>query len=94
MRRVAVSGIGVVSPLGNSAEDVLANARAGRSGIRRLDIPFASRLSAPIAGTAHFDEEAHFDEFDKQVDNIKRFGPNYLALQSFTAAPPDQPAGA
>jgi bacterioferritin len=29
------------------------------------------------------DEETHFDEFDKQLDNIKRFGPNYLALQSF-----------
>jgi len=31
------------------------------------------------------DEEGHFDEFDKQLDNIKRFGPNYLALQSFEA---------
>jgi bacterioferritin len=29
------------------------------------------------------DEEGHFDEFDKQLDNIKRFGPSYLALQSF-----------
>ena len=29
------------------------------------------------------DEEAHFDSFDKQLENIKRFGPNYLALQSF-----------
>lgn len=39
------------------------------------------------------DEEAHFDEFDKQVDNIKRFGPSYLALQSF-AAGPQESAGA
>lgn len=30
------------------------------------------------------DEERHFDQFDQQVDNIKRFGPNYLALQSFS----------
>ena len=29
------------------------------------------------------DEERHFDQFDKQMDNIKRFGSNYLALQSF-----------
>ena len=29
------------------------------------------------------DEERHFDQFDKQRDNIKRFGPSYLALQSF-----------
>lgn len=31
-------------------------------------------------------EEAHYDEFDKQLDYIKRFGPNYLALQSFEAS--------
>ena len=29
------------------------------------------------------DEERHFDQFDKQLDNIKRFGVSYLALQSF-----------
>lgn len=29
------------------------------------------------------DEETHFDLFEKQLDNIKRFGPSYLALQSF-----------
>ncbi len=56
MRRVAVTGIGVVSPLGNGTTAVWAAARAGRSGIRRLDIPFASRLSAPIAATADFDD--------------------------------------
>ncbi|HOB73105.1 MAG TPA: bacterioferritin [Phycisphaerae bacterium] len=29
------------------------------------------------------EEEGHFDEFDKQKDNIARFGTNYLALQAF-----------
>jgi 3-oxoacyl-[acyl-carrier-protein] synthase II len=58
MRRVAISGIGVVSPLGNSAAEVLARARAGHSGVRRLDIPFAPRLAAPMAATACFDEGA------------------------------------
>jgi 3-oxoacyl-[acyl-carrier-protein] synthase II len=56
MRRVAVSGLGVVSPLGNSAAAVLAEARAGRSGVRRLDTPFVNRLRSPIAATARFDE--------------------------------------
>jgi len=32
------------------------------------------------------DEEGHFDIFDKQLDHIKRFGPSYLALQSFEEA--------
>ncbi|UCF66405.1 MAG: bacterioferritin [Acidobacteriota bacterium] len=29
------------------------------------------------------DEERHFDQYDKQLVNIKRFGGDYLALQSF-----------
>lgn len=29
------------------------------------------------------DEERHFEQYDKQLDNIKRFGASYLALQSF-----------
>jgi bacterioferritin len=32
------------------------------------------------------EEEVHFDQFEKQRDNIQRFGPSYLALQSFGAA--------
>jgi bacterioferritin len=37
------------------------------------------------------DEERHLDAFEKQLDNIKRFGLSYLALQSFTQAP--EPGG-
>ncbi|MFB3776797.1 MAG: ferritin-like domain-containing protein [Bryobacteraceae bacterium] len=33
------------------------------------------------------DEEGHFDQYEKQLDNVKRFGLSYLALQSFDAAP-------
>jgi bacterioferritin len=29
------------------------------------------------------DEEGHFAEFDRQLENIQRFGPSYLVLQSF-----------
>ncbi|MGP8248112.1 MAG: ferritin-like domain-containing protein [Bryobacteraceae bacterium] len=32
------------------------------------------------------DEEGHFDLYEKQYDNIKRFGLSYLALQSFGGA--------
>lgn len=31
------------------------------------------------------DEERHYDNWDKQADNIRRFGPSYLALQSFNS---------
>ncbi|MFI5188228.1 MAG: bacterioferritin [Chitinophagales bacterium] len=28
------------------------------------------------------EEETHFDQFDKEIDNIEKFGDSYLALQS------------
>lgn len=41
------------------------------------------------------DEENHFDQFEKQRDNVKRFGLSYLALQSFdSGAPQAATAGA
>ena len=61
MRRVAVSGIGVISPLGNGTVEVMAGARAGRSGVRRLETEFASRLAAPIAATARVDDVHDID---------------------------------
>lgn len=30
------------------------------------------------------DEEGHFEQYEKQFENIKRFGLSYLALQSFS----------
>jgi bacterioferritin len=40
------------------------------------------------------DEETHFDRFEKQYDNIKRFGLSYLALQSFGSGGPQSSAAA
>lgn len=61
MRRVAVTGIGVASPLGHSAIEVFEAARAGRSGVRRLEAPFAHRLASPLAASVEFDGADHFD---------------------------------
>ena len=52
----------------------------------------ADSASKQIFESLVTDEERHFDQYDKQLDNIKRFGVNYLALQSFgpgeSGAPP------
>ena len=61
MKRIAVTGIGVVSPLGHTATEVFEAARAGRSAICRLEFPFAHRLLAPLAATTWFDGAEHFD---------------------------------
>ncbi|MBK9574653.1 MAG: beta-ketoacyl-[acyl-carrier-protein] synthase family protein [Rhodoferax sp.] len=60
MRRVAVTGLGVVSPLGNSASALYASASAGRSGIGLLQGPIAGRLVATLA-TGAFCGAEHFD---------------------------------
>ena len=61
MRRVAVTGIGVISPLGNSMQELYTNAHAGHSAIDRLQAPFAGRLTAPLAANTRFDGAQHFD---------------------------------
>lgn len=59
-RRVAVTGIGVMSPLGNGEQAFFAALQAGGSGIRRIEAPFAARLSNRIAAQVEFDAAAHF----------------------------------
>ena len=52
----------------------------------RFAIPRANRLEV-IFESLVGNEEGHFDAFDKQLGNIKRFGPSYLAMQSFEGGP-------
>lgn len=74
MRRVAITGIGVVSPLGNSAAEAYSRAHAGRSGIQCLDLPFAHRLVAPLAAAVCFDGGAHFEPPKlRMLDRVSQF---------------------
>ena len=60
MRRVVITGMGIVSPLGNTPEIFFANLMAGKSGIRRLQADFTERLDVKIAAAADFDPLQHF----------------------------------
>ncbi len=61
LHRVAVTGMGIVSSLGHTTQDVFEAARTGRSGIHRLDMEGSDRLAAPLAATVAWDSAAHFD---------------------------------
>jgi 3-oxoacyl-[acyl-carrier-protein] synthase II len=61
MRRVAVTGIGVLSPLGNDCDTVFNTARSGCSAVQRLTGELAKRLKAPLAAVVQFDAADHFD---------------------------------
>ncbi|HET9107435.1 MAG TPA: beta-ketoacyl-[acyl-carrier-protein] synthase family protein [Steroidobacteraceae bacterium] len=60
MKRVAITGIGILSPLGSGGAQALANAAAGRSAIRRLETRWSDRLATPLAACVRFEAEAHF----------------------------------
>jgi 3-oxoacyl-[acyl-carrier-protein] synthase II len=49
-RRVVITGLGIVSPVGNNITDAWANILAGVSGISKISRFDASRLSCQIAG--------------------------------------------
>jgi len=42
----------------------------------------ADSVSKKIFEDLVADEERHFDQFDTELENMKKFGENYLALQS------------
>lgn len=62
MRRVAVTGYGVISPSGNDAESLWNTVLNGKSGIKRLSDPAFAALPSQIAGTVeHFNASDYFD---------------------------------
>jgi bacterioferritin len=42
----------------------------------------ADSVSKQLFESLVTEEESHFDQYDTELDNLKKFGPNYLALQS------------
>jgi 3-oxoacyl-(acyl-carrier-protein) synthase len=72
--RVAVTGMGALSPLGDSAQAAFDAALAGRSGVALLATPFIHRLVAPIAATTAFDPAAHFESRQfRMFDRVSQF---------------------
>jgi 3-oxoacyl-(acyl-carrier-protein) synthase len=72
--RVAVTGMGVVSPLGDSAQAAFDSAVSGVSGVALLNTPFAHRLASPLAASAAFDPTVHFDSRQfRMLDRVSQF---------------------
>jgi len=60
MRRVAVTGLGVIAPLGDSVDRLFSGLLEGRSSVRRLAPFLCERLTSPIGAPVEFDGAAHF----------------------------------
>ena len=74
MRRVAVTGIGVLSPLGHSTGELLANAQQGRSAVRVISHPFGDRRIESLAAPVDFSAAEHFDPLTLRMrDRVSQF---------------------
>jgi 3-oxoacyl-[acyl-carrier-protein] synthase-1 len=62
MRRVVITGLGIVSPIGNNADEVLASLKAGKSGIEASPEMTEHGFRSQIAGTVKLDIKDHVDK--------------------------------
>ncbi len=80
MRRVAVTGLGIVSSIGNNKAEVLDALREGRSGIEFCEEYAERGLRSHVHGAVKIDIESHIDR------KVRRFmgdgaAYNYIAMQ-------------
>ncbi|HXH94183.1 MAG TPA: beta-ketoacyl-[acyl-carrier-protein] synthase family protein [Thermoanaerobaculia bacterium] len=73
MRRVVVTGLGVISPLGNDPETLFSRLMEGESGIREMITEGPNGPSSNVAGAAAFNPELYFPAGQK-TDHIDRVG--------------------
>ena len=86
-RRVVVTGLGIVSPIGNTVAEAWENALAGKSGITRITRFDPSRLASQIAGEVKaFDVEPYMSPKEaRRMDLFIHYG-MAAALQAWREA--------
>ncbi|MEE9428402.1 MAG: beta-ketoacyl synthase N-terminal-like domain-containing protein, partial [Paracoccaceae bacterium] len=84
MRRVVITGMGIISPIGNNLNDVTASLKAGKSGIKAEPNYVEHGFRSQIAGVPEIDLAA---SIDKRV--LRFMGPTaayaYLAMEQAIA---------
>ncbi len=84
MRRVVITGMGIVSPIGNNTSEVLDSLKSGRSGISAEPIYKESGFRSQVAGIPNIDVK---ELVDKRA--LRFMGPgmayNYIAMEQAIA---------
>jgi 3-oxoacyl-[acyl-carrier-protein] synthase-1 len=80
MRRVVVTGMGIVSSIGNNTQEVLASLREGKSGIVRADKYAELGFRCQVHGEPKIDWEAQVPRKPKRFMEAG-VGWNYIALE-------------
>ncbi|MDF1767586.1 beta-ketoacyl synthase N-terminal-like domain-containing protein, partial [Maricaulis sp.] len=84
MRRVVITGLGVISPIGNNAAEVTESLKNGKSGIGRMESFAELGFRCQVGGKPDIDPAAHVDK------RVYRFmsegaGWNYMAMEQAIA---------
>ncbi|MFB0922795.1 MAG: beta-ketoacyl-ACP synthase I [Alphaproteobacteria bacterium] len=84
MRRVAVTGLGIVSPIGSNTAEVTESLRTGKSGIVHSDVYEEMGFRSHVHGAPNVDLDEHIDR------KLRRFmgdgaAYNYVAMQQAIA---------
>ncbi|MEM9249036.1 MAG: beta-ketoacyl synthase N-terminal-like domain-containing protein [Pseudomonadota bacterium] len=84
MRRVVVTGLGIVSPIGNSADEVSVALHKGTSGVETVEAMVEHGFRSQVAGTLKVDPAAHIDK-----RTLRFMGPGaayaYMAMEQAIA---------
>lgn len=84
MRRVVITGLGVISPIGNNAAEVTQSLKDGKSGIGRMESFAEHGFKCQVGGKPSIDPADHVDK------RVYRFmsegaGWNYMAMEQAIA---------
>jgi 3-oxoacyl-[acyl-carrier-protein] synthase II len=83
VRRVVITGIGLISPLGNSKEALWDALSSGKSGVGLLDSPLVQTLPAKFAAEARFSGDIEeFGPLDKEQKKAIRKGLKLMCRES------------
>jgi beta-ketoacyl-acyl-carrier-protein synthase II len=73
MNRVVISGMGVVSPLGNSCKEFFDSLAGGKSGVRKMPDDFAPRLRVRVGAPCDFSPEQYFPRIiARKLDRVSQ----------------------
>jgi 3-oxoacyl-[acyl-carrier-protein] synthase II len=72
-KRVVVTGIGVISPLGNDPDTMFSALMAGRSGVREVVTEGSKGPHTSIGASAEFDPASYFQQKTDSLDRVTQF---------------------
>ena len=73
-QKVAITGLGIISPCGNNIDDFSANIMSGKSGIRRISSEYSNLLSVKVAGEVDFNPLDYFTKRKASIlDRVNQF---------------------